>query len=404
MAEPIENLPGFAFIREQGLIVPDAVDTLAKVTEEYKTALGNDIDTDPSTPQGKLIAGATNQRNAAIRAGCELANQINPNYAGGIFLDALCALLGLERSAASPSTIEGVTLTGVPGTIIQAGKRAKNSTNDTLWKLTSAVQLDNLGNGTGNFQSVDTGAIECGIGELDAIVDYVLGWETVTNPAEASLGVVTQSDASLRRQRKERLGLQGQSNMENVASAIRNLPGVLSVKPLENRANTTKLVEGISLAAHSVWFCVDGGSDDDIGLELLIKTCGPLFEGSQSVVVTDPWSGTDYTVNFERPVEIDLWLQITVKQITPVTNPITSVKEAVQAWIDGDVAAVDRPQIAGNISPFEIAAAISAQIPGLYVVAVEISDDGATWQTTEWDIDTDEVARFADAHIDVILV
>jgi hypothetical protein len=53
-----------------------------------------------------------------LRVNAALANQINPDQAGGVFLDALWKLTGGQRLAADASVVRNVALTGQPGTLV----------------------------------------------------------------------------------------------------------------------------------------------------------------------------------------------------------------------------------------------------------------------------------------------
>ena len=71
-----------------------------------------------------LIAAETLARTEVVNNNAALANQINPNNAGGVFLDAILALTGMQRSSATQTLVTNVTLTGVAGTVISAGTLA----------------------------------------------------------------------------------------------------------------------------------------------------------------------------------------------------------------------------------------------------------------------------------------
>lgn len=397
-------LPSFySYLIEQGLIVADTSDVLEAVQNEYKTLFGENLDLDPSTPQGMLIAAEVLARSNMLRSNANVANQINPNYAGGGFLDAICALTGLARTNSSPTVVEGVELTGVPGAIIPSGSQARTTAGD-LFRLVSGVVLNGSGEGTGTFQSVEKGPIGCDANALTTVVSAVLGWETVDNPDPGTLGSATQSDVQLRALRKQTLGKQGTSISEAIISAVRLVDGVESLSFLENIAATTEVIEGVSLAPHSVWVCVQGGTDADIGLALLeSKSVGANWNGAESVAVTDPASGQEYTVLFDRPTDIPIWVRVTAKQVTTITNPVNSVKDAILNWADNNVENIEGLLVGNSVSPFEIAAAISEQVAGLYVKLVEVSDDGATWQTTEYAIAIDELASITEGHISVTI-
>lgn len=91
MADYTYNLDG------NGIILPDTSTLRQEVEAEYKNIFGDDFDTDSSTPGGILVDAETTSRQSVLRSNVQTANSINPNYAGGIFLDAILALTGDER-------------------------------------------------------------------------------------------------------------------------------------------------------------------------------------------------------------------------------------------------------------------------------------------------------------------
>src|SRR6478752_8892109 len=111
----------FDYVTTTGTIVPDTSTLLADVQDEYGAALGADIVVDPNTPQGAMITAEVIARTAVLSNNALVANQINPNLAGGVFLDAIWQLTGGQRLAATRSVVPGVELSGLPGTIIPAG-------------------------------------------------------------------------------------------------------------------------------------------------------------------------------------------------------------------------------------------------------------------------------------------
>src|SRR5262249_30052068 len=116
-------MANYQYLNETGTIVPDTSDLLNGVGNEFKGAFGADLSVTSDTPQGVLIAAETEARDAVVRNNAALANQINPNIAGGVFLDAIAALTGLTRDSAKRSSVL-CDLTGVAGTIIPAGSQA----------------------------------------------------------------------------------------------------------------------------------------------------------------------------------------------------------------------------------------------------------------------------------------
>jgi uncharacterized phage protein gp47/JayE len=293
-------MANYEYIADSGIIVPDTADILTGVQDEFKAAFGSDLIVTADTPQGVLINAEALARSEVVNNNAALANQINPNTAGGVFLDAIMALLGQERTPASPSVVTGVLLTGVAGTVIPAGSQAKTSVGD-LFQTISNVTLNGSGQATATFQSVQNGAIPCAIAALTNIVTNVLGWETVSNPTAATLGTTTQSDQAARTFRQNTLAFQAVALPEAITSALYNVPGVQSLTFQENISDTTQVINGISMISHSIYACVNGGLNADIAAALLEnKSSGCGWNGGTSVTITEPASGQPYTVKFDR--------------------------------------------------------------------------------------------------------
>ena len=404
MDNPIYAGADYTYLTDQGVIVPDTADIRAGIEAQFLELFGPTLNLSPSSPQGLLITALTIQRAAQLRGNADLANQINPNLAGGGFLDAICELTGLQRTDATPSTITGVILTGVPGAIIPAGSLAKTAAGD-LFQTVTAVQINIGGGATVDFQSVASGPIPADIGALDTIVTAVIGWETVTNPSAAVLGTETQSDSSLRVLRKQTLAKQGVATPMAVKSALGLLPGFKSLQFRENVADTTQVIDGITMISHSIWVCVQGAEDQDIANALLAsKSAGSAWNGTTIVNAVDPASGQEYVVKFDRPTLVDLWVRATVVQIAAITNTTTAVTDAILNWANNGVNGIPGALVGQSISPFEISAAIAEQVTGIYVRMLEISaDEGATWQTTEYPIAINEAASVTSGRINVII-
>ena len=140
-----------------GVIIPDTSTTLNEVQTEYQDAFGDDLITTSDTPQGVLINAETTARNNVLRIVATILNQINPNLAGGIFLDAIGALTNTKRTAASYTLIPSVTLTGSPAVIIPEGSQASLSVGGEIFQSLSTVTLDDFGVATVDFQALTSG-------------------------------------------------------------------------------------------------------------------------------------------------------------------------------------------------------------------------------------------------------
>lgn len=394
----------YQYLTDSGVIVADTAVTREQVENEYRAAFGDALDTSPETPQGVLITAETLARDGVIRNNAALANQINPNLAGGIFLDAVLALTGTRRDPAERSTVTA-TLSGVAGTIVPAGVVAATADGDEF-ELTSTVIIDTSGSVQGNFQSLLFGPVQVPSGALNVIVSGVLGWESVSNLEAARPGRFEQSDEQARAFRRNALAIQGQSTAEAITSGLYATDNVRSLQFRENITNATATIDGITLAPHSVWVCVDGGTDDDVAATLLRKkSAGANWNGSVEINVPEPASGQEYLVKFERPTPVAVVARVTIKAGASLSDPISAVKDAVVTYASGGEAAEPGFTVGTDVSAFEIAGAVNRQYPSIFVVKCEVSlASSIAWSTDTLDLGLDEIATINASGVTVLTV
>lgn len=394
----------YNFLNEQGLIIPDTSATRDGVIADFRAAFGNDIDIDPSSPSGLLIALHTELRDFVIRNNADLANQINPDYATGVFLDAIFGLTDAQgRRPATRSILNGVVLTGEAGTFVPAGTLAAGL-DGNQWALVEGVTIPQAGSISASFEAVEYGAIPCEVGQLQTFVTSILGLISVHNPTAASLGHDEEKDIHVRRRRRDTLAIQSMSTPEAVRSRVMALDGVNSLQFLENAEPTQKIIAGITMKPHSIWVCVDGGEDGEIAQALFaVKTSGAGYNGAVQIDISDSRSQVLYPVNFDRPVERAILIRVTVRQ--SVFDAQNLIPDLVMNYVNGDTEG-DRSFIVGkDVSPWEIAGAINQQEPRLAVVKVELSEVGTSvWSTDVFAIGINELAKTQHSSISVIVV
>ncbi|MBD2779918.1 baseplate J/gp47 family protein [Xenorhabdus szentirmaii] len=391
----------YHYITRQGVIVPDTADLRGEVKNDFYAAFGQDIDLSPETPQGVLVTMETENRDAMVRNNAELANQINPDIAGGIFLDAIWALMGGSRFAATRSYLANVTFGGVPETIIPRGSQAESVTG-AVFETLSTLIIGKDGKTTGDMRAVQSGAVECKAGHLERVASSVLGWETVNNSAHAVVGREAESDISARRRRKQTLAKNTVSVGEAITSSLYELEGVNSLSYRENTAPQIITVDGIKLLPHSVYVCMEGGDREEIARALLrTKTIGAAYNGQESVTVTERVSGQEYEIRFDRPTEKVTFCRVTVKK-SPI-DAQSLIPAAIEQWMRGEIDGDNGLVVGREVSPFEIAAAINAIEPRLFITKVELSQDGKTWDMGVIPIKINEVARLHRGSVQVVI-
>lgn len=393
----------YDYISASGVIVPDTDTLLAEVQEEWKAIFGADLDLSPSTPQGLMISAETLTRAGMTRNNADLANQINPNLATGVFLDAIAALSGLTRTVATHTLVTAL-VTGDVGTIIYEGALAETAAGD-LFECTSATTIPSIGSMEVPFRSVETGPIPCAIGALNVITEGILGWTSISNLVAGTLGTTSQTDTSFWLDRKNTLALQGISTNEAIISALYAVAGVQSLSYRENTASTTQTIDSIVMIPHSIYVCVNGGVDSDIAQALLQnKTAGAGYNGTTTVAAVDSVSGQSYDVKFSRPVAIPILSRITVRLAGATGDPSATIKQRVVDYANGLVDGEAGFVVGGSVSPFELSGAAMG-IAGVYVLSSEIAlVSTGVFQSTEIAVAIDHIATISLSSVQVILV
>jgi len=394
----------YAYIEETGVIVPDTADLRTEVENEYRAVFGSDLVVTPNTPQGVLITAETAARANAVANNAALANQINPNLAGGVFLDAIWALTDGQRLAATRSYISAVAVAGVAGTLIPAGSRAAKS-DGIEFETVGDVILDAGGGAVVDFVAVEFGPIACNPAALNTVVSGVLGWESVTNANAAVIGRNVESDGAARIRRRQTLALQGSGGPEAIISGLMDTEGVRSLSFRENTSASPATIDGILMDAHSIYACVDGGTNLAVATTLLErKSMGAGYNGGTTVNVTEPLSGQVYPVKFDRPTPVAILAKATVRVAGATGDPETLVRSAILAFARGELDGEAGFTVGAAVSPFELAGAVNVLSPGLYVQKMEITLQSVVdYQVVEIPMALNQIATIAEGGITVIV-
>lgn len=399
-------MPIYDILTDRGVFVPDTSQTRADVERMMRSAFGRqDMTFAPETPQGVLATMLTQERDGHARLAAEVANQINPSIANGVFLEAIGSFLNAQLRPATRTIVNGVVFSGVPGTSIPSGSRVR-STGGFEFATIRPVVIDVGGVASGTMRAVELGEVPAAIGSLTGIVTPVLGWETVTNPTSGSIGRKKETEQQFRIRREQTLAINNMSTPEAIQSLFSSMEDVRSHAFRENITNIERVIDGVTLKPHSIWVCVDGGDEQEIAYALMLaKTMGAGFNGDTEIAYVEVITGQvydgDLAVRIDRPEEVVTFIRVTVSPTAlDVDNLIT---DAVMRYTRGELA--DRGfEVGAPIAPFEIASAINLVEPRIHVRNVEISTDaGSTWVSNEVGLNLWQVARTQPSSISVVI-
>ena len=166
-----------------------------RLEARYREQFGEDLSLAPYTVQAQLIGIAALWHAETDEQIVALGNMFSVETATGNQLDDIGSLVDVTRYRATHSRVTA-RLTGVAGTEVPAGSRARTSEFDQFEMLTDAV-LSPAGVDI-VLQALEPGPIVVEAGDLTHIVTVIAGWETITNASASSIGVAEQSDADYR--------------------------------------------------------------------------------------------------------------------------------------------------------------------------------------------------------------
>ena len=374
----------YEYITGQGVIVPDTSTVLTEIQDMFKEVFGADLDLTATTTQGRLIEMFQRNRTFCIQICALVSNMLNLNRATGFVLDDLGSLFLLERNPAT-HTQTSVTMTGVNGTIVPAGTRLQTTDGD-IFQTTQEYIIGTTVNVIA--ESEDFGAIPCPEGTLTVILDRVNGLETVTNGVPV-LGSDLESDKEFRDRIKESLNVNSIAILSSIKSNLLTVDGVKDSYCYDNYTSSSETVDGITVPAHSLLACVEGGDDLAVAKMLYSKKTigtGYIADTETNAVkktVIDETYGTPYDVVFMRPITQAIDVKITVsRQGYSGADLSSAVKDAVMKWYNGEVDGVDGIKIGKAVSPFEISAAVSDILPDIFVTLVKVGEHGSTTSAT----------------------
>lgn len=376
----------YKFIIDTGVVSVDTSDLRDDVIDEWKDALGQNLDTDASTPQGTMIQAEVVARSSVMRNNAELANMINPNYAFGTWIDAIAALLGVTRGRNISTVGTGVLMEGNPGTQIPLGARVRTTDGD-LYTVQAAVSIGSNRQVLATIASSDFGPIALPTGPLQ-IVDNVIGWTnaTVNSQTTVVLGTMQSNDGQLKTRRNMQLFRQGLGSTGAIQAALLDVPNVTSCQVIENNTGAPGTIHGVEFSLpNAVWVCVAGNPNPQSVADALYKAhqggCpwdyGAAGNGNpvsppNGLQATDEITDKKYYVKFTTAIMFDCYVNITCVRAQSSASQI-GIQNAVVNYANGLLDGESGLIVGASVSAFEISGAVARSFPGLYIKSCSVA-------------------------------
>ncbi|HBW4840390.1 TPA: baseplate J/gp47 family protein [Klebsiella pneumoniae] len=329
MSLDLDTLGLSATVTAEGISAPDYQTILDTITGYFQQIYGSDAYLEPDSKDGQLVALVALAIHDANNTAISVYRSFSPATALGDALTSNVKINGITRRAATNSTVD-LLLTGTVGTTITNG--SVRDTNGVVWNLPATVVIGSDGTVVATATCANSGAVAAVAGSVNGINTPTRGWASVTNPLAATVGVAAETDAELRVRQSQSVALASLTPFDAVDGAIANVEGVTRHKLFENDTETT---DANGLPEHSISAVVEGGDATEIANTIRsVKGQGVSTYGTTAVVVTDKY-GNPYTIRFSRPVDVPVYVSITLKALTGYTSDIgDEMKAAVASYIN----------------------------------------------------------------------
>jgi hypothetical protein len=229
---------------------------------------------------------------------------------------------------------------------------------------------------------------------LTVINTPVVGWNSIFNPNDGTLGQNADGNPELRERRERELAQRGSATKDAIEAAVSAVEGVLQVHVSENRTDN---INNSGLAPHSVEVIVFGAAADDDEIAQAIwdnKAAGIRdFSGAGddnlATGVAFDKQGGSHVVVFTRALEVPIFIDYDLQTNADYVGDV-AFKAAIAAKAN-EIYGVDDTVIASRIR------ALPFEIPDLGVTDVVNFDIGTTASPTlevNIPINSRQIARF----------
>lgn len=377
----ISSVPSIQFT-PSGIVIPAESDVLAGVQSDMDSAFGGGLNPGLETPQGQLAssqAAVIADKNAEIAL---IVNQVDPQYSDGRFQDAIGRIYFLTRKGATSTSVQA-TVTGPVGGVVTAGTLMRDTSGNT-YAATGAITIGASGSATGEFQNIVTGPIPCPAGTLTKI--YQAGAaDSITNATDGTLGRDVETRADFEYRRKNSVEIRANGTPGAIYSEVFNIADVLDCYVIDNPSSVAVLKgsTSYSIAAHSVYVAVVGGTDADVAAAIWRKKdLGCDMNGNTTVSVTDEsgysYPQPTYSIKFERPDALPVLFEVEIANSTALPSDIVDlVKNAIIARFNG-TDGTTRERIGALILASRYYGAIATVAPAASVISILIGTTTAT--------------------------
>jgi uncharacterized phage protein gp47/JayE len=316
-------------ITDNGVTAPTYSEILEYFQDKARQIFGQDINIDSDTADGQLLAIVAVSLHDVNSQAIATAAAFNPQTATGTALDSVVKVNGLTRREPTHSQVD-LRIVGQAGTQITNGVAVDSFEN--RWLLPDSVVIPISGEVTVRAIAEELGAIEAEANSITQIGTPTRGWQTVSNPSAAVVGVAIESDTELQRRQSQSTSREAVSLWEAIVASLYEVDNVTRVSGVHNDTNST---DADGIPAHSIAMVVEGGDVQELADTIWKKKGeGVATYGSLSQTIVDEFENT-YTVSFSRPTIKQIAITITISQdYGYTTQKLAVIKQRMADFIN----------------------------------------------------------------------
>jgi Baseplate J-like protein len=364
-----------------GVQTPAESDILTGVLADMSAALGGNLNTALSTPQGQLASSLAAIIGDAYNTFAFYCNQVDPAYASGRMQDAIARLYFLSRKPAIATTVTA-TCTGLPGVQIPAGATAQDTASN-IYACVTGGTIGTSGSVSLSFVCLTTGPIPCPATTLSRIYRTIPGWDTISNPADGVIGQNAENRVAFEQRRQQSVAQNSIGTIPSIQGAVSSVPNVLDCYVTDNSTNSPETLDGVSLPPHSLYVCVSGGDPNAIATAIWSKKapgCG--YAGNTTVAVQDQSEGYQppfptYNVSFQTAAPLTLVVTVTLVNTSIVPSDAQAQIQAaiLNAFVGGDGG--PRARIGSTIYASRFYAPVATLGPWAQIISIGLGNSAA---------------------------
>lgn len=375
-----------------GIIMYDAQDWKQDLLDTvYIPAFGGDLDIDATAPIGALLNADVALGMKVQSALGELANCNNPFSATGANLTKIGNSFGYIRRQNSPAHAS-VVFQGTTGLTVPAGFELEDDSGNK-WTTDNATKIGEYVAATCKEKGT-----EIPPNFINKLVSVLNGVDSVSQPSAGVDGYVEESDAEMsKRMTATGYAGRGRGTLGAIASAISNVDGVYGISFTENPGSDTITWQGKQLVRNSIYFCVAGGSDEDIARAIAItKTNGCSTNGSVEIYFNDPENTSNsFTYYIDRPRFQEVYVRLISKSDVDLSSSLPLFKKALN-----DSQRLNAFPLGGEMTAVNVIDRIPKELTDLGIIGCDISTNGTTW-VKDISAGADVILQIPDAKITI---